>query len=141
MSSSTDRPSAIPHPRAPEEPAPLGETSEETVAQLTARLKNLRTQRLRDEAEAAQLDTVLRAVLLSRCDRDGGSSPTLAEHRAHLERIWAELEQLMSTTARVAVRLHLRDSDPDDPLARRAQRAIRQSQQALAAFAEAVNQA
>lgn len=141
MSSSTERPSAIPHPRAPQEPAPSREATEETVAQLTARLKDLRTQRLRDEAEAAQLNMVLRAVLLSRCDRDAGSSPTLAEHRAHLERIWAEVEHLMSTTARVAVRLHLRASDPDDPLARRAQRAIRQSQEALGAFAEAVNQA
>jgi hypothetical protein len=111
------------------------------MPQLTERLKDLRTQRLTDEAEAAQLDILLRAILLSRHDRDAGSSPALAEHRAHLERIWSDVEHMVSITARVAVRLHLRDADPDDPLARRARRAIQQSQAALAAFGEAVNQA
>lgn len=137
MSTPADRPRAIPQPCTPQ-PAVTGE---ETAAKLTARLTELRTQRLHDEAEAAQLDTVLRAILISRCDRDAGSSPTSAEHRAHLERIWADLEQLMTVAARMAVLLHLRAADSEDPLTRRAQRAIQQSQAALAAFAEAVNQA
>ena len=81
--------------------------------------------------------------MLSRRDRDAGSSPTLAEHREHLERMLDELEDLAVKTARVAVRLQLRgtSAQDDDPTTRRALRAIEQSRAALAAFAEAVNQA
>jgi hypothetical protein len=132
---SGDRP--VPRPRSSLTRA----SGQETVTELAARLKDLRAQRLDDEAEAAQLPTLLRAILLSRQDRDAGSSPTLSEHRAHLERIWSDLEDLVATTARVAVRMHLHDADAADPLLRRAQRAIEHSRVALREFAEAVNQA
>ena len=101
----------------------------------------MRARRLDDEAEAAQLPLLLRAILVSRRDRDAGSSATLSEHRAYLERIWSDLEDLVATTARVAVRMHLHGTDPADPLARQARRAIEHSQAALREFAEAVNQA
>jgi hypothetical protein len=127
----------VPRPRT----APVCDTGAETVAALTARLKELRAQRLADEAAAAQLPTLLRAIMLSRRDRDAGSSPTLSGHRAALERAWSELEELITTTARVGVRLHLYGGEETDPLVRRAQRAIEQSRAALQAFAQAVNSA
>jgi hypothetical protein len=111
------------------------------VPELAGRLKELRAQRQADEAEAAQLSILLRAIMVTRRDRDTGSSPALADHRAHLERIWADVESLVCLTARVAVRLHLRGGDSADPLNRRAWQAIQQSRAALAAFGEAVNQA
>jgi hypothetical protein len=117
------------------------EPGQETVTDMAARLKQLRGQRLDDEAEAAQLPTLLRAILLSRQDRDAGCSPTLLEHRAHLERIWSDVEDLVTATARVAIRMHLHGADAADPLGRRARRAIERSQAALREFAEAVNQA
>ncbi|HEX6497774.1 MAG TPA: hypothetical protein VF054_01930 [Micromonosporaceae bacterium] len=120
-------------PRAPEPHA--------AVAQLCAQLKELRAQRLVDEAESAQLSTLLRGIVLTRRDRDAGSSPTLSEQRAALERIWVDVEDLVVTTARVAVRLHLYGADQHDPLARRGWRAIERSQAALREFAEAVNAA
>ncbi len=43
--------------------------------------------------------------------------------------------------ARIAVRLYLHGGDDTDPLVRRARRAIEQSQSALHAFGQAVNQA
>jgi hypothetical protein len=132
---SGDRP--VPRPRPPH----ASESGQETAAELAARLKDLRVQRLDDEAEAAQLPTLLRAILLSRRDCDAGSGPLLAEHRAHLERIWSDLEDLVTATPRVAVRTHLHRADAADPLVRRARRAIEGSQAALREFAEAVNQA
>lgn len=127
----------VPQPRSGDR------SGEETVAQLTAQLKQARTQRLDDEAEAAQLGVLLRAIVLSRRDRDAGSSPVLAEHREHLERMFGELENMVCVAARVAIRLQVRGTSgqDDDPTTRRALRAIEQSRAALAAFAEAVNQA
>jgi hypothetical protein len=132
---SGDRP--VPPPRPPEG----SERGAETAAVLAARLKVLRAQRLDDEAEAAQLPTLLRAVLVTRRDRDAGCSPVLAQYRVQLERIWSDLEDLVSATARIAVRSHLHETDAADPLLRRVARAIEHSQTALGEFAEAVNQA
>jgi hypothetical protein len=132
---SDDRP--VPRPRTPRTPDP----GSETVAELSARLTKLRAQRLDDEAQGAQLPTLLRAILVSRRDRDGGSSPKLSDYRASLERMWSDLEDLLAATARVAVWLHLRGEDEADPVARRARRAIEQSRTALREFAEAVNAA
>jgi hypothetical protein len=122
-------------------PADNDETAQQTIARLKRELREIREVRIRDEAETGQLDTVLRAIALTRRDRDAASSTALTGHRDHLERIWADLEHLMSLTARLGIRLQLRRRDPDDPLARRARRAIEQSQQALARFAEQVNAA
>ncbi|MGC1215565.1 MAG: hypothetical protein WA890_30455 [Micromonospora sp.] len=130
---SGDRP--VPHPRTSR--APMAGT--ETAAGLSARLTELRARRLDDETRAAQLPTLLRAIALSLRDRDTGSSPRLSDHRAALERIWAEVEDLVVATARVAVRVHLHTVDPDDPLVPRARRAITHSQAALREFAEVVN--
>jgi hypothetical protein len=113
----------------------------QTVARLQRELRQVRANRIRDEAEAAQLDTVLRAIALTRRDRDAASSRTLAGHRDQLERMWIDLEHLLSLTARVSVRLQLRQCDPDDPLLYRARRAVEQSRQALVTFAEQVNAA
>jgi hypothetical protein len=123
---------------APEE---HDETPEQTIARLKQQLRQVRDARIRDEAEAAQLDTVLRAVALTRQDRDAASSTTLAGHREHLERIWADLEHLMGLTARLGIRLQMSQRDPEDPLVHRARRAIEQSRQALTDFAEQVNAA
>lgn len=111
------------------------------MTELSVRLKQLRAQRLDDEAQAAQLPTLLRAIALSRRDRDAGSSPMLSNHRAALERMWSDVEELVSVTAQIAVRLHLHGGDETDPLVRRARRAIEQSKAALREFAEAVNEA
>jgi hypothetical protein len=140
---SADRPDRpVPRPR-PEPGAELGDGfgGTQTPAELRERLQGLRAQRLQAESEAAQLLTVLRAIALNRRARDAGSSPMLSEHRAHLERIVTEVEELVSTTTRIAVRLHLHGGDDTDPLVRRARRAIEQSQSALHAFSEAVNEA
>lgn len=127
----------VPQPRSD------NQAGDETVAQLTTQLKQARAQRLDDEAEAAQLTTLLRAIVLSRRDRDAGSSPALGEHREHLERMFDELENMVRAAARVAIRLQVRGASKqdNDPTTRRALRAIEQSRAALAAFAEAVNQA
>ena len=71
---------AVPQQRSPSTPQP----ERGTPAELTARLKELHMQRLADEAEAAQLSILLRAILLTRLDRDAGTAPKLTEHRAHL---------------------------------------------------------
>jgi hypothetical protein len=125
----------VPPPRPPAGLEPGGETA----AELAARLKVLRAQRLDDEAEAAQLPTLLRAVLVTRRDRDVGCSPTLAEYREQLERIWSDVEDLVCATARIAVRTHLHRAHAADPLLGRVGRAIGHSQAALREFAEAVN--
>jgi hypothetical protein len=113
---------------------------EDSVAELSARLKDLRTERVAHEGEAGQLPTLLRAIIACRRNRDAGSSSLLAEHRASLEDLWSDVEQLLVDTARIAIWLHLHDSVEADPVGRRALRAIGQTQTALQELAVAVSQ-
>jgi hypothetical protein len=111
----------------------------ETPAVLKDQLRALRAQRLDHEREAAQLEPVLRAIALTRRDRDSGSTAKLRANRAQLERVWSDTEDLIVTGARVAVLVYLRGGDETDPVVRQALRAIAQIQVGQVALAEAVN--
>jgi hypothetical protein len=103
---------------------------DETV-ELSARLRTLHEQRLVDEREAAMLPSLLRAIASTRRDCDGKTSRKLRAHREQLERVWAETEDLLVTAARTALQAQQRGGNADDPLIRRAQRAIDASVQAV----------
>jgi hypothetical protein len=112
----------------------------DTAAVLTTQLRALRAQRLADEREGEHLPALLRAIALTRRDRDSGASQQLRAHRAHLERIWADAEDLIVTGMRVALRVHLRGGGDTDPVVRRARQVIEQSQKALLELSEAVKE-
>jgi hypothetical protein len=103
---------------------------------LTARLQDMRSQRIHAEREANQLPQVLRGIALTRRERDAGVSQQLRTHRAHLERVFADAEDLIVTTLRVALRTQLRGGDDSDPVVYRAHRAIDTSQAALRALSD-----
>jgi hypothetical protein len=100
----------------------------------------LRQQRDDDERVAAELTPLLRAIAITRRDRDAGVSHELRAHRARLERVWADAEELIFTGMRVALRVHLRGGDDTDPVVHRARRVIEQSYGALRALAETVKE-
>lgn len=110
--------------------------SADSPRELAARLKLLRKQRRDDEREADLLPQLLRAIALVRRDRDAGVSQTLRAHRAHLERMWTDAEDLIVTSLQVALRVELRGADDTDPVVHRARRALRQGQEALRALSD-----
>lgn len=114
------------------------EAGEDDPRLLTARLQTIRRQRIADEREADQLPQLLRAIALVRRDRDAGTNRQMLRHRAQLERLWADVEDLVITIARVAVRTQLRDVQPGDPLVHDARQALRRAQHAIQILGEAI---
>ena len=126
---------------APETPSPASDSlpsDSASVAALTERLRVLRTGRIAGDREGDRLTSVMRAIVLTRRNRDGGVSKHVSDCRAQVERVWAEAEDLVMMAAEVALLLHLRGA-VDDALAGRGRRAIEQSQDALATAFEAVS--
>ena len=114
------------------------EASQDDPRVLTARLQTIRRQRIADEREADQLPQLLRAITLVRRDRDAGTNRQMLRHRAQLERLWADVEDLVITIARVAVRTQLRDAEPGDPVVHDAKQALQRAQQAIQILGDAI---
>jgi hypothetical protein len=105
--------------------------SPDEAAAMRADLLALREQRRTDEDEAAKLPSLLSGIALTRRERDACSSPALRAHRAQLERVCAEAEELIFVTVQTAIWAHLRGDDGHDPVVAQAHRAIDSSVQAL----------
>jgi len=114
------------------------EAGQDDARALTARLQTIRRQRIADEREADQLPQLLRAITLVRRDRDAGTNRQMLRHRAQLERLWADVEDLVITIARVAVRTQLRDAEPGDPVVHDARQALQRAQDAIQILGEGI---
>ena len=98
---------------------------------LATQLAELRRQRHTDEAEASRLTPLLRAILLARRDRDGCMSPRVRAHRAHMERVFADAEDLVFSVVQMNVLLHARGLDDADPIVHEARRVMSRASQAV----------
>jgi hypothetical protein len=107
------------------------DSSKRSCDQVKARLRAVREQRKGGEHEAAQLPSLLRAIALVRRDRDAGASRVLLAQRAELERVHTEVEDLIFAVVRTAIRAYVRGDSGEDPVVRRAHRAIDSALQAL----------
>jgi hypothetical protein len=107
------------------------------VNRLRTQLEVISRQRVADEDEANRLPQLMRAILLNGRDRDAGVNQQLRGHRAHLERICADAEELVIASMQTAVRIHLHGGGDDDPVVQEARRALRHGQAALRRLSDA----
>jgi len=58
-------------------------------------------------------------------------SQRLRAHRDHLERVYADAEDLVFAVIEVNLLIHVREFEPDDPLTREARKAVRRGHDAI----------
>jgi hypothetical protein len=117
-----------------------GGTGQDTVHELTARLRALREQRIADDREGDLLEVYLRGIALARRDRDAGISPEIQSCRSGVEQAMAAAEELAVAQARLWTRVQVAQLGEADPRMRAAQRASEKAfRDALTAFADALN--
>jgi hypothetical protein len=98
---------------------------------LAARLRVIQQQRLADEVQGNELPQLCRAIVRARRDRDSGMSQRVRAHRDHLERVFADAENLVFTVMEVNLFIHVRGFEAGDPLVREARKAIRRASDAV----------
>lgn len=120
---------------------------QQDIAELTERrdalrrqVSELRAQRQRDEATAAQADRLLQEIADQRRDRDAEMSPELERHRDEIEHAMVDVEDLVVALGRLWTRVQVAGLSEDEPRMRAARRAFEEkAAHALNVFSSAVN--
>lgn len=114
---------------------------QDTVQELTTRLRALKEQRIADDREGDQLDVYLSGIALTRRDRDAGISPEIQSCRTSVEQAVAAAEELVVAASRLWTRVQVAQLGEADPRMHAAKRATEGAfRDAMTAFADALNE-